>query len=293
MKIVPIIGSGIDASDTSQVTLDWVKAVKAAGHQWVAFDMLNPGWSQATQWAIDEGLVVLPYQGYDAADFSIPDEAERRALLVVEILDKAGIPKGAPAALDFESVHVAEIQAIQWAEDWAATISGHGHVPGIYLGDPTTLTTAGVKLLRNFQFLWRSCSASTPGEGWDLMQTECGSNLDGISVDLDIAVAGGKAVGLQKDLVVMPERVSSFYVAKTLAETAVAVKVPLDVLCRYNGIKPTDKVEQVKVPEVYRVKSGDTLSGIAQKYGVKDTELAMWNGISLSTPIWIGQMLYV
>ena len=294
MRIVSITGKGADASDTTKITSEWVAALKTNGVEWVAFDALNAGWENATQMALDAGLTTLPYQGYYAADFSIPDEAVRRALLIVEIAQKAGIPEKAPLGLDFESVSVPEIDAIQWAEKWAEEISKAGFTPFIYLGEPTTLSASGVKLLRNFAFFWKSCSASTPGDHWDLIQTECGANLEGIAVDWDVAVAGGKAVGLAADEpVAEPVRVATVYVSTSLKETATAMKVPLAVLARYNGIDIGEKPEQVKVPEAYRVKSGDTLIEIGKQFGVTDKQIADWNGISITTPIWIGQILYV
>ena len=36
---------------------------------------------------------------------------------------------------------------------------------------------------------------------------------------------------------------------------------------------------------VYRVQAGDTLSEIARRYGVRTTDLARWNGLSLNAII--------
>lgn len=54
--------------------------------------------------------------------------------------------------------------------------------------------------------------------------------------------------------------------------------------------KPTPKPSK-SIPNTYKVKSGDTLSGIASKYGLSVDKLVKWNNIKNKNVISIGQVL--
>ncbi len=73
-------------------------------------------------------------------------------------------------------------------------------------------------------------------------------------------------------------------------------------LSYFLGGKPAEKKPAPKPPKkapaksnetVYTVKSGDTLSGIAVKYGTSQKTLQSWNKISNPNKIYVGQKLRV
>lgn len=66
---------------------------------------------------------------------------------------------------------------------------------------------------------------------------------------------------------------------------------------KQDDVKPSQPVKPTPVPvenaDVYTVKSGDTLSGIAQKFGVTVDNLVAWNNIENKNVINVGQVLTV
>ena len=76
-------------------------------------------------------------------------------------------------------------------------------------------------------------------------------------------------------------------------------------LAEYNGMSPADTIyagQVLKIPKdgaapaqdtVYTVKAGDTLSGIAAKYGTTYQALAEYNGISNPNLIYVGQKIRI
>lgn len=72
-------------------------------------------------------------------------------------------------------------------------------------------------------------------------------------------------------------------------------------LAEYNNISNPNKInvgQVIKIPssnnkQYYTVKSGDTLSGIASKYGTSVSQLVSWNNIKDANKIYVGQKLRV
>jgi LysM repeat protein len=76
------------------------------------------------------------------------------------------------------------------------------------------------------------------------------------------------------------------------APPAVAAAAPAAPVVRTASALPPKPPAAVAKPTVHTVRSGDTLSEIASKYGVSTTQLKSWNGLSGST-ILVGQKLKV
>ena len=91
----------------------------------------------------------------------------------------------------------------------------------------------------------------------------------------------------------------------TLSEIALRYGTTISTLTQLNGISNPDKIyagNTIKVPEsssgsgntqYYTIRSGDTLSGIAQKFGTTVSALAKLNGISDPDRIYAGNTIRI
>lgn len=91
----------------------------------------------------------------------------------------------------------------------------------------------------------------------------------------------------------------------TLSSIASKYCTNYQVLAQYNGIANPNLIhvgQVIKIPksnkqvsnkEYYIVKSGDNLSAIAKRYGIKINQLISWNNISNPDKIYVGQKLRV
>ena len=98
----------------------------------------------------------------------------------------------------------------------------------------------------------------------------------------------------------------------TLATIAERYKVGLSDLAKWNGIRDADEItvgatlkffggkapsssssSSSSTPTYYKVRSGDTLSVIADRYGVRLSDLQRWNGIGNASSIRVGQTLKI
>ncbi|WP_206663577.1 LysM peptidoglycan-binding domain-containing protein [Sporolactobacillus shoreae] len=91
----------------------------------------------------------------------------------------------------------------------------------------------------------------------------------------------------------------------TLSGIAVKFGVSVSQLQSWNGITDANKIYAGEVlsiytsgsggggSQTYTVKSGDTLSGIAEKFGVTVSKLQSWNNVANPDKIYAGQVLVV
>lgn len=94
----------------------------------------------------------------------------------------------------------------------------------------------------------------------------------------------------------------------TLSEIAAKYGTTVSALAGANGISDPNKIyagQKIKIikgsanlsggssKQYYTIKSGDTLSGIAQKYGTTVKQLQSWNGIKNANVIYAGQKIRV
>ncbi len=91
----------------------------------------------------------------------------------------------------------------------------------------------------------------------------------------------------------------------TLAGIASRYGVTLQQLLAWNGISNADRIQvgqRISIhgaspstvsSSTYKVKRGDTLSGIAQRFGVSLSQLMKWNGIASASHIQTGQVLTI
>lgn len=92
----------------------------------------------------------------------------------------------------------------------------------------------------------------------------------------------------------------------TLSGIALKFGVTVAQLQSWNNISDPDKIyvgqvltikagqsNHSETPDTYIIQSGDTLSGIAQKFGVTVSQLQSWNSISNPNKIYVGQKIIV
>ena len=85
------------------------------------------------------------------------------------------------------------------------------------------------------------------------------------------------------------ENVNRIYVGMTLI-VPITDQIPSEAVAEPVPVAAAPAPPQVQTPSVHQVRKGDTLSGIAARYGVTISDIKRWNGLS-STTIFIGQEL--
>lgn len=83
---------------------------------------------------------------------------------------------------------------------------------------------------------------------------------------------------------------------ETLFAIAQKTGVPLDVLCRYNGIQDAGRVRagtRILLPRSHEVKKGDTLYSISRKYSVTLQELLALNSLREDSVIKAGEKMFI
>lgn len=87
----------------------------------------------------------------------------------------------------------------------------------------------------------------------------------------------------------------------TLSAIAERFGVTVNELCKWNDISDPNEIYVGEVLKIYTnntgttytVEAGDTLSGIAEKFGVTVDQLCKWNNISNPNVIYVGEVLQV
>lgn len=311
--IISLKGQGMDFNSVGH-PLSWYEGAKAKNFDWVALDMMTSGFEADVKLALQSGLAVILFQGYWEPAWADPAEAQNRANFAVNAAKSAGYEMGAPIVLDFESVSVDQSSAMAWCRAWCEVVSNAGFVPAIYVGVPQPLSSDDLYALP-FQHYWKSCSADTVDvatRGYQIIQSACGQNLDGLDVDLDKADAdqlGDFMMAMFESVTrtsatepaAMPSQKRTLWVVssgQTLDYIARQVRVPMPVLARYNHIANPNVIsvgESLSIPMEIRVKSGQTLSGIVD--GLHDPSLS-WPFVADVNQInpdrlWVGQSIWV
>lgn len=316
---------GIDVSKW-QYPVDWAK-VKADGVQFV---MLRASYGKGLDTRFKEHLAGvkaagLPFGVYHFTTAATPAEAE------AEIDWLFGQLKGEkleyPVAFDMEDegdrytgMTKAERTAIAAAA--LARIEQHGYYAMLYTNlDWLTykLDAAALSAYDVWLAAWRKTRPASYAHGiWQYG----GGPVDGIAenVDLDIAyqdypaiirAAGLNGWGDTTAPEPAPEPASATYTVKPgdswwgIAQSQLGDGGRYKELAGYNSMNPADTIyagQVLKIPKggaapaqdtVYTVKAGDTLSGIAAKYGTTYQALAQYNGISNPNVIYPGQTIKI
>lgn len=157
----------------------------------VVLDMMSKGWTQDYHYALQAGLGVTVFQGYEPADFAKPVEAKLRARMMVSAVNSVGLAKNSDVFLDWESVPsgVSEAAALNWLEAWAKEVATAGVAPGLYEGPDQPVSAQAVQQrLKGYRVMWRSASAvpTLAQTGYVLDQTHGNVTHNGYKVDWDV-----------------------------------------------------------------------------------------------------------
>jgi len=145
---------------------------------------------------LNSGLALMPVQHTRAAGWyperSLGQEDGREA---ASFADAIGFPAGVSLWCDLEGVNTAAHaqEVIADCRGWYEAVRAGGYSPGLYVGAGTLLS--GQQLFElPFHHYWRSSSRvpNIASRGYQLVQLSPSIQLNGISVDLDIAVPDEK-----------------------------------------------------------------------------------------------------
>lgn len=243
--------------------------------------------------------------------------------------------------LDWESKDTSNVA---WAKEWLDRVSeAYGCKPMIYMSESVVNSYDWSSVVSANYGLWvakyrdmnndynydMSNAGSNPAvrywKFYAMWQWTSVGRLDGYNGNLDCNVfygdttawdsyIGNKTPDLEENntgtVVTPPTQVSTIsYTVKsgdTLSEIAQRYGTTVNEIASLNGISnpdiiyvgqyliiPTSSNAQTSTSTTYTVKSGDTLSGIANMFGTTYQELARINGISDPNVIYAGQVLQI
>lgn len=317
---------GIDVSKF-QGEVDW-EQVKAAGYQ---FAMLRAGYGFST---VDEQFrrnasecnrIGLPIGAYWFCYAVSPETAVQEADGCISTI--SGYKLDYPVCYDIEqaSADYASGQGVtftpalakQLVQSFCSRIEDKGYFAMFYSNKNFLDTYLGTDLSRRYA-LWYARYADTfDGTDCGMWQYTSQGSVPGISgsVDLDISYVDYPAVIRKAGLnhltgsapapapVPSPEYIT--YVIQpgdTLSGIAARFGTTVSTLSSLNNIADPDKIyagTTIRVPETgsgtktYTIRPGDTLSGIAARFGTTVSAIAALNGISDPNRIYAGTTIRI
>lgn len=232
-------------------------ALKDLGITGIIMDTFSP--AQNYTQAVDAGLEVGLFQGYDSQAFNQLSQAQSRALLAVNVAEHLGYPKGGTIFLDAESSSSGDL--VNWVKTWCQTVESHGFTAGIYEGASFSLSQAQWNALAQDYVVWKSAS-QVPyiSSGYVAVQLFLSQNIGGQTVDLDVVMNDFKS---------------------------------RKVLFGSQAQSQEQKAVQPQEKNMYTVQKGDTLIGIASKFGTTYQELAKLNHIANPNFIEVGEKIRI
>ena len=312
--------------------MDWER-VKAAGYQ---FAMLRAGYGDST---VDEQFrrnasecnrIGLPVGAYWFCYAVSPENAAREADICIRTV--SGYRLDYPVCYDIEqaSANYIEEQGVSFTpalaqnlvKSFCSRVESKGYFAMFYSNQSFFNTYLGAALAKRYAFWYARYTDTFDGTDCGIWQYTNVGRIPGISgnVDLDLAYVDYPSVirkaGLNRlsgsaPVPPAPSPAPQYitYVIQpgdTLSGIAQRFGTTVSALADLNGISDPDKIyagNTIRVPEngssgssgpvYYTIRPGDTLSGIALKYGTTVSALADLNGISNPDKIYAGSRIRI
>ncbi len=320
---------GLDVS-RFQGEVDWER-VKAAGYQ---FAMLRAGYGddsvdgQFRRNASECNRLGLPIGAYWFCYAASPENAAQEADSCIRTV--SGYRLDYPVCYDIEqaSADYVEKQGVSFTPALAQSlvksfcdrIEAQGYFAMFYSNRSFYDTYLGAALAGRYAFWYARYTDTFDGTDCGIWQYTSTGSVPGISgnVDLDLAYVDYPSVirraglnHLDGTAPVPPSPAPQYitYVIQpgdTLSGIAQRFGTSVRTLAELNGISDPDKIyagNTIRVPEngssggsapvYYTIRPGDTLSGIALKYGTTVSALARLNGISDPDKIYAGDRIRI
>ena len=320
---------GLDVS-RFQGEVDW-EQVKAAGYQ---FAMLRAGYGddsvdgQFRRNASECNRLGIPIGAYWFCYAASPENAAQEADSCIRTV--SGYRLDYPVCYDIEqaSADYVEKQGVSFTPALAQSlvksfcdrIEAQGYFAMFYSNRSFYDTYLGAALAGRYAFWYARYTDTFDGTDCGIWQYTSTGSVPGISgnVDLDLAYVDYPSVirraglnHLDGTAPVPPSPAPQYitYVIQpgdTLSGIAQRFGTSVRTLAELNGISDPDKIyagNTIRVPEngssggsapvYYTIRTGDTLSGIALKYGTTVSALARLNGISDPDKIYAGDRIRI
>ena len=329
---------GLDVSEF-QGEVDWER-VKAAGYQ---FAMLRAGYGYSTvdklfrRNASECNRIGLPIGAYWFCYALTPEIAAQEADGCISTV--SGYRLDYPVCYDIEqaSVDYAKGQGVtvtpalaqQFVRSFCDRVEEKGYFAMFYTNRNFLDTYIGAAMTERYAYWYARYTATFDGTDCGIWQYSSTGSIPGISgnVDLDIGYVdypsvirsaglnhlSGSAPAPSPSPEPNPSGGYITYVIQpgdTLSGIAARYGTTVSALAALNGISNPDKIyagNTLKVPEngsggagssgngarYYTIQPGDTLSGIALRYGTTVSALASLNGISNPDKIYAGQTIRI
>lgn len=320
---------GIDVS-YHQGEIDWER-VKASGYQ---FAMLRAGYGDNTvdaqfrRNASECNRIGLPIGAYWFCYAFSPEKAVREADGCLNTI--SGYRLDYPVCYDIEqaSADYVEKQGVSFTPGLARSVvknfcdrvEAKGYYAMFYSNRSFFNTYLGSELAKRYAFWYARYTDQFDGTDCGIWQYSSTGSVPGISgnVDLDLGYIDYPSVIKKAGLNHLsgsasapapspaPSQQYITYVIQpgdTLSGIAQRYGTTTSALSSLNGISNPDRIyagNTIKVPEsgtagaqYYTIRSGDTLSGIAQQYGTTVSALARLNGISDPDRIYAGTRIRI
>ncbi len=322
---------GLDVS-RFQGEVDWER-VKAAGYQ---FAMLRAGYGDST---VDEQFrrnasecnrIGLPVGAYWFCYAVSPENAAQEADSCIRTVSEYRLDY--PVCYDIEqaSANYIEEQGVSFTpalaqnlvKSFCSRVESKGYFAMFYSNQSFFNTYLGTALAKRYAFWYARYTDTFDGTDCGIWQYTNVGRIPGISgnVDLDLAYVDYPSVirkaGLNRlsgsaPVPPAPSPAPQYitYVIQpgdTLSGIAQRFGTTVSALADLNGISDPDKIyagNTIRVPEngssgssgpvYYTIRPGDTLSGIALKYGTTVSALADLNGISNPDKIYAGSRIRI
>lgn len=319
---------GLDVS-RFQGEVDWER-VKAAGYR---FAMLRAGYGDSTvdeqfrRNASECNRIGLPIGAYWFCYAATTENAAKEADSCIRTV--SGYRLDYPVCYDIEQAGADYVEKLgisftpalarELVKSFCNRVESKGYFAMFYSNQSFFNAYLGTALAKRYAFWYARYTDTFDGTDCGIWQYTSAGRVPGISgnVDLDLAYVDYPSVIRRAGLnhlsgtapvpsVPSPAPQYITYVIQpgdTLSRIAQKYGTTVDALAKLNGISDPDKIyagRTIRVPEngssgpvYYTIRPGDTLSGIAQKYGATVSALTRLNGISDPDRIYAGDRIRI